>query len=201
MIIDLHNHTNRHSRCSIISPEELVETYIARHIDGLCITEHNYLWNREDREWLVKRYGDKIALFFGIEVDTDAGHVLVFSERLEEFRAPLPIPLNALDRYFPARRSAFIWAHPYRWTDFSALDEERLRYFDAVELYNGNLTNEKITYTYKYLSPFEPVFTGGSDTHSQKMCGVYGTLFEKRITSQQELVAALKEKAIKPCLL
>ncbi len=76
MIIDLHNHTQVHSRCSHLDPVDLVIRARRAGLDGLVITEHDALWPRDDVDRLAADHG--LLLLRGIEVTTDIGHVLAF---------------------------------------------------------------------------------------------------------------------------
>ena len=84
MIIDLHTHTNVHSVCSLISPSELIQTYIDNKIDAVCITEHNILWDIKEQFKLIQKFEDKIKVFFGMEVDTEVGHILLFGSDIKK---------------------------------------------------------------------------------------------------------------------
>ena len=84
MIIDIHNHTSRYSTCSIINPDKLIKIYIKNKIDGICITEHNYLWPDKEQIEIQKKYNGLIKIFFGMELSTDIGHVLVFGNNIND---------------------------------------------------------------------------------------------------------------------
>lgn len=200
MIIDLHNHTTRYSLCSRIIPEVLVEIYVERGIDGLCITEHNSVWPEESRRTLTRGYENEITIFFGMEVDTEIGHVLLFGEGLERFVGIYN--LQHLAEFADKEGVALVWAHPFRWSSPDHFSHKKLKEItarvDAVELYNGNLAPELIELTGKTLTPYGVNFTGGSDTHSSLMALKYATKFETTITNSTELAAALKEGLYSP---
>src|SRR5207302_852698 len=48
MKFDLHIHTRRHSPDSVTDPFELLEAATAAGLDGIVITEHDYLWPELD---------------------------------------------------------------------------------------------------------------------------------------------------------
>ena len=171
MIIDLHTHTTKYSMCSIISPDDLASAYIKKGVDAICITEHNRLWNEKEQSELVKKYQSKIKIFFGMEVDTEIGHILVFGGKFTKNDGTISIKklLKEIDR----KSTALIWAHPFRWEKIfptkTLLNKEFLSNFDAVELYNGNLSPQIQENTKEKLADFDIKLTGASDTHSEKM--------------------------------
>ncbi|OHD14808.1 MAG: hypothetical protein A2086_03680 [Spirochaetes bacterium GWD1_27_9] len=192
MIVDLHNHTIKYSQCSIIQPHILIENFIHNKIDGVCITEHNILWNEKEQKQLTDKYKDKIKIFFGMEVDTDIGHVLMFGSEIKEFKEAVEIAelVKKIDR----KNTALIWAHPFR-SNFNAaniLTKELVGNFDAIELYNGSLLKERLVYTEEKFNPYNVRFTGGSDTHASGMSVICATKFETSFDDISGLVQNLK---------
>ena len=45
MLIDLHNHTWPRSHDSVLDPEDLVQRAKAAGLDGICLTEHDKIWD------------------------------------------------------------------------------------------------------------------------------------------------------------
>ncbi len=201
MIIDMHNHTNRYSQCSVISPDNLIEVYINAKIDGICITEHDYLWEKSEQVELVKKYGDRIKIFFGVEVNTEIGHVLIFGSDVHYYGDRTSF--KNLEKIVRRENAAMIWAHPFRWVPFSEffITKEWLDKFDAIELYNGNLSEKQIKETNKILEVYNLLFTGGSDTHSFEMMLKYGTKFKNNFVTLEEMVDNLKKGNYKPLIL
>lgn len=197
MKIDLHNHTRKYSPCSIIEPEKLIEIYCNNNFDGICITEHNVIWSKDEQDDLIGKFEGRIKIFFGAEIDTDMGHVLVFTDRVIDFRGKSAVRIDELVKIFPSEKTAFIWAHPYRWTSFNSNHLSKLQLFDGVELYNGNIGRERIEYTYEKLRKSCSLFTGGSDTHAVQMACKFYTEFEDNIDTNKELIAALKSGRFK----
>lgn len=200
MIIDLHNHTTRYSLCSMIMAESLIELYLDRGVEGLCITEHNTVWPLEQQKMIKESYGGQIKVFFGMEIDTDIGHVLLFGEELDQYVGCYSIA--ELAGRVTGRETALIWAHPFRWRKpdhFYDYELERIAgLVDAVELYNGNVSPAVIKLTEQKLSPYGVNFTGGSDTHSTAMALKYATKFESEINNSRELAVALKSGSYSP---
>ena len=47
MKIDLHLHTLYGSACAYMDPDQLIQQAKSIGLDGVCITEHNQIWNSE----------------------------------------------------------------------------------------------------------------------------------------------------------
>ncbi|HOV13704.1 MAG TPA: hypothetical protein PK771_05425, partial [Spirochaetota bacterium] len=168
-----------------------------------CITEHNILWQEREQDEIVNKFKSKIKIFFGIEVDTEIGHILLFGSDLKKIDSV--IHLKDLLKKIERKRCALIWAHPFRWESSyptkHLLNEKFLSNFDAIELYNGNLSNDVIETSKQKLNKFSLKLTGASDTHSRKMSCKYATKFDDDINNLEELVLALKYKEYKPITL
>lgn len=202
MIIDLHNHTSRYSDCSIIGPDDLLQMYIRGGVDGICITEHNVIWPPDEQKKLLDKYGDRINIFFGMEVDTDAGHVLLFGDH--EHVIPGQTNFAHLAGRIDREKTALIWAHPFRWKTLDKnkkIDSRIISSFDAIEVYNGNCTRRVIEFTKDYFSQYGINATGGSDTHAPSMALRFATEFSGPVTSTANLVSRLKSGAYQPVAL
>lgn len=209
MIIDLHNHTSQLSACSIIEIDTLIKIYINAKIDGICITEHNKILPQLEQKKIKEKYKDKIKIFFGIEINTDLGHILTFSSDFRQFER---LNLESEILYFSnivekvdKNKVSFIWAHPLRWTKFynkdKYLTEDIIKNFDAIELFNGNLPIEVIKLTKEKFDRFNVKYTGGSDTHSINMALKYATKFNLFINDEKELIMALKNNKYYPVII
>jgi hypothetical protein len=56
-VIDLHVHSYPASSCSVASADQLIEEAKSIGLDGICLTEHNYLWEAGKIEELRQHYG------------------------------------------------------------------------------------------------------------------------------------------------
>lgn len=202
MLIDLHAHTYPKSDDSFVSADELVDAARQNGMDGICLTEHDDFWPVEAARELSRRHG--ILVLPGSEINTDAGHVLVFGLHRYKFGMHKPAFLREeADRH----GAALIAAHPYRRRFLAdpgqdpavraemmqrALDDEMLRLFDAVESHNGRGKESENRFAEDLREELGLPGTGGSDTHYRHQMGTAATLFERRITSLDELVAELK---------
>jgi len=78
MRIDLHIHTSPRSACSYIDPLELIQEAQRLKLYGICLTEHQVLWDIGDVDKLAREGGIKI--FRGNEFTTNQGDILVFGQ-------------------------------------------------------------------------------------------------------------------------
>ena len=172
MILEIHAHTSRYSKCSTAGPVQTVRHAFRKGMQGIILTEHHFLWPREDIDLLriQSEVPESFLIMSGQEVATDIGHVLVYgAPRTIEKK----IPLRTLRKLFP--EAALVWAHPFR--SGSAPSRKRLldRSLDAVEIFNlnqsakENYTGLKLWHEYKFTA------VAGSDTHAEGDTGVFST--------------------------
>ncbi len=202
LLIDLHSHTYPKSDDSFVSADELVDAARQCGMDGICLTEHDDFWPTDAARELTRRHG--ILVLPGSEINTDAGHVLVFGLQQYKFGMHKPAFLREeADRH----GAVLIAAHPYRRRFLAdpgedpavrsemmerALDDEMLRLFDAVESHNGRGKESENRFADDLRQGLSLPGTGGSDTHYLRQMGTAATLFERRIASVEELIAELK---------
>ena len=148
-LIDLHTHTRPLSHDSFLSPDDLVEAAKRAHLDGICLTEHDFFWERDAAADLARRHD--FLVIPGNEVNVEHGHILVFG--LERFVFGMH-RLADLVRLVSQAGGAMVGAHPYRrqlpfelrdsgdWT--AALEKaarnESYAHVSAIETYNGRGT-------------------------------------------------------------
>jgi predicted metal-dependent phosphoesterase TrpH len=189
VLIDLHCHTKVHSACSALTPEALVRAAAARGLDGVCITEHDALWPREDAEHLARGMGFFVAR--GMEVTTEVGHVLVYGVHRFE---PAMALLDALHRTVRREGALMYLAHPGR--RYGTLPPDDLAaYFDSVETQNGTegaLQNENAA---RLARSLQLPGIGGSDAHSAREVGTCATRFDDVVRDEASFLAALRAGA------
>ena len=197
MRIDLHIHTSPRSACSYIDPQELIQQARRLDLDGICLTEHQVLWDPAEVDKLARQAGIKI--FRGNEFTTNQGDVLVFGfyEDIKE--------LMTIEELREAVRKAggyMIAAHPFRGfktfgigqlqlTVAQASKRKVFEFVDAVEIGNGKLTQDENDMARKVAKTLNLPGTGGSDAHRIDELATWVTVFEKEIANEQELVEEL----------
>jgi thiamine kinase-like enzyme/predicted metal-dependent phosphoesterase TrpH len=195
MLLELHAHTSRHSKCSIIDPVKLIRQVVDKGLQGVVLTEHHYQWSTDEIAQLRKEaeVANHFLILTGQEIDTDFGHVLVIGA---DKTIPERTPLDQLRRQFPD--AAIIWAHPYRKGRKPKPEELNSPCIDAVEIFSlnqsirENLSGILEWHKYKFTA------VSGSDIHSAEMAGAFPTHFDHYVTNITELVTEIKKGRCRP---
>jgi predicted metal-dependent phosphoesterase TrpH len=196
--IDLHVHTYPRSSCSTIDPVALVQEAVRIGLDGLCLTEHQVLWDPEEVKKLAEDWGLKI--FRGNEITTAQGDVLVFG--LEE-EVQGVIPVQELQQKVKAAGAFSIAAHPFRGfkvfglgqlglTLDQACKKKILQFVDAIEIRNSRVTDKENEVAHQVSERLGLAGTAGSDAHHLDALGTWVTIFEKNIETEADLVRELR---------
>ncbi len=208
MRIDLHTHTLPRSACSYIDPLELIQEGARLKLDGICLTEHQVVWELDDVDKLAREGGIKI--FRGDEYTTNQGDILVFGlyKDIKEL-----LMIQELRDEVKTAGGFMIAAHPFRgfktfgigqlqMTVEQACKRKVLEFVDAIEVGNGKLSTDENDMARKVAAKLGLPGTGGSDAHRVDEVGRWVTVFEKEIHTELELVqelhagrfAAIKER-------
>jgi predicted metal-dependent phosphoesterase TrpH len=194
MRIDLHIHTSPRSACSYIDPLELIQEAQRLNLDGICLTEHQMIWDIEEVEKLAHQGGIKI--FRGNEFTTNQGDILVFGfyKDIKEL-----MMIQELRQEVSASGGFMIAAHPFRgfktfgigqlqMTVEQACKRKVLEFVDAVEVGNGKLSPDENDMARQVAQKLGIPGTGGSDAHRVDEVGKWLTVFEREICDERELV-------------
>jgi predicted metal-dependent phosphoesterase TrpH len=204
IVIDLHVHSLPASPCSNISIEEIIEEAKAIGLDGICLTDHNHLWDAYKVENLRQQHG--FLILRGNEITTEQGDILVFG--LEEEIEGV-IRLEEL-RHKVLRAGGFmIVAHPFRGfltfgmnylglTKEKAMERPVFQWVDAVEVLNSKVSEEENRFAAQVAEGLNLPVTGGSDAHGSGEVGLYATRFPCRIHNEQDLIAAFRKGGFSP---
>lgn len=203
-IIDMHIHTTHGAADSSLRPLELAREARRVGLDGVVVTEHDRVWDPRELE----RFRDDHSLFIagGMEVSTELGHILVVG-----LRKYLPGIRYAeeLRRVVLEAGGYMIAAHPFRhyfyrvywvrqgWEPFNMTPEEaaKLPLFelvDAIEVLNGGNNYEENRFALQVAAILGKPGIGGSDAHSDQGIGLYTTVFERTLESEEDLLRELK---------
>lgn len=204
MVIDLHVHTSPASPCSAAPVELLIEEAKRIGLDGICLTDHNYVWDMAVVENLKKKHG--FPIFRGNEITTDQGDVVVFG--LERDIRGI-IKLEELRQEVIRAGGFMIVAHPFRGfltfnvgqlglTPEKAMERSLFKQVDAVEVLNSKVTEQENSFASEVAAGLGLPATGGSDAHEMTEVGIYATRFAEAITNEKDLVEALKGKNYSP---
>lgn len=191
----MHCHTSKHSTCSIVDPVTLVNLVKKRGLNGIVLTEHHYLWQRDEIAWLKKKSGieKNFTILSGQEVGTDKGHVLVYGadRTIDEI-----FTVSELRAAFP--EAALVWAHPFRWHGCPQDEELTSSLFDGIEVLNSNQSTSENSVSFDTWKRLSFNALGGSDTHDKDQAAIFPTFFEKEIKTIDDLVREIKERRCKP---
>ncbi|MBN1429775.1 MAG: PHP domain-containing protein [Anaerolineae bacterium] len=207
MLIDMHNHTKISSPCSVLSPEELIETARMRGIDAICVTDHLFI----EGATVAQEVGRKMnfPVFRGIEARSELGDMLVYGYYQD---IPNHIPLDDLCRSVHESGGIVFVAHPYhvngggvnlytclhgRGSDLDA-DWDKvpvLRQLDGIEVMNGQADDKTNAKADVLASRLQVAGIGGSDAHVVDRVARVATRFDQLIRTDEELVEALKKSS------
>jgi len=198
MRIDLHTHTSPRSPCSSIDPLELVREASRLGLDGICLTEHQVLWQPDEIVELAQ--GTPVKIFRGNEFTTNQGDILVFG--YEEDLKELLMIEDLRDRV-TAAGGFMIAAHPFRgfktfgigqlqMTVEQGCSRKVFEFVDAVEIRNGKVSDQENDMAARVTARLGLPGTAGSDAHRVDEVGKWVTDFERTIETEQELVEELK---------
>lgn len=194
MLIDLHNHTRHLSLDSGLTLDGLLGRAKERGLDGVCLTEHNAIWQNTARlEKAAERHG--IAVFRGMEVNTQHGHVLVYG--LRAFRNSM-LNFDELCRVVESEGGVLVLAHPQWGAGRSPSQEVIARHFHGLEVLNGEVTNDANDYVGAMAASLGKFGTGGSDSHSLSAVGKCATLFQTPVKTDEEMVRELRAGRVMP---
>ena len=199
----MHNHTRVSSPCSLLSPEELVETARRKGLDAICVTEHLFIEGANVAQEIGRNMN--FPVFRGVEARSELGDMLVFGYYKD---IPEGISLDDLCWYVHEVGGVIFIAHPYHTKGgcnlYSSMqghgldldaDWDKLRVLkevDGVEVVNGQVPDEVNAKAWILAARLDVPGIGGSDSHSIDMIGKAVTKFAQRIRSDKELVEALK---------
>jgi len=191
---ELHSHTSRVSKCSIISGSVLARLYKKLGCEAICITDHFFNGNTNvpiDLSWkdrvnfFCKGYEDALAegkkigieVFFGWEYSFCGTDYLTYGlDKNWLLENEHCLSLNLKDYCSLVRNSGgyIIHAHPFReavYIDMIRLNPDGV---DAVEVYNTSMLPEVNEKALWYANQYNLTSLCGSDIHSnyQKKFGL-----------------------------
>lgn len=210
-ILDMHIHTTNGASDSQLRPEEMAEIATRIGLTGLNVTEHDRVWDRYTASAFRKEYPD-IFLSPGMEVSTDMGHIVVVG--LKEYVAGIR-KCEELRKVVDAAGGFMVVAHPFRHffdpvtftrhgkqqPEMTPHNLSKMPVFELVhgiEVLNGANTMRENYMALQVAHLLGKPGTGGSDAHSTSGVGYYCTVFEKHLTSVEEMLEELHAGRITP---
>jgi predicted metal-dependent phosphoesterase TrpH len=211
MIADLHVHTNLSSD-SNVAPEQYLEfaKRSGRGLGAICFTEHRLFPSDADVGALYAELADRfqIAIFKGIEADTDLGHLLLFGVNLEVTRrfdlTARMLKSESLIEVLHHEGGVAIPAHPFRDSGYGVrLDALLSRHgveLSAVEVLNGQNSIEENRRAEDAALKLGLTAIGGSDAHfaTAKWFMTVATEFDREVKTVEEMCAEIRAARARP---
>jgi predicted metal-dependent phosphoesterase TrpH len=198
VVIDLHVHTYPASACSVARVDDVVVEAKRIGLDGICLMDHNYVWDRARVDELKRRHD--FLILRGNEITTDQGDMLVLG-----LETPIQgiIKLDELRTMVSEAGGFIIAAHPFRGfllfgsgqlglTPEKAMERPLFKQVDGIEVLNSKVTEKENRFASEVAKGRGLPGTGGSDAHQVSDIGLYATRFFSKITSERELIDALR---------
>lgn len=200
MKFDLHMHTRRHSHDADSDPFDLVRAAVAAGLDGIVITEHDYLWPEEELEEL-RAAAPGLVILGGVEVTGRGGDVLCYGVT-NPFALRRGIAWPELCREVHRQGGACVAAHPNRWGQpFEKILREQTPELDGIEVMSNNMDLDLRRQAAELLAK-HPHFAqlGNSDSHVPGTVGCCYTDFDCVIRTSADLVAAIRGRKGVACV-
>jgi acyl dehydratase/predicted metal-dependent phosphoesterase TrpH len=174
------------------------------HVDGFVLTEHRRYLDDADYSALAEQYN--VTILRGIEVETDVGHVLVYgvtSDFLGHFDlSDIALPYADVFRAAEETGGIAVGAHAGRprigLVEHVGERGVSLETVVVIEALNGGSSDYENGRSFDLASEHGLQTVGGSDAHFVSALGRCLTEFDVRVTSNEELVAALRSGEFRP---
>jgi predicted metal-dependent phosphoesterase TrpH len=204
---DIHIHTRRYSGCSFINYEDIVGQAAAARLDGIAVTEHGMRWPDNEFDRLREAAADRgIVLINGQEINTfnaanrSEGEFLVFGFSRSLTQACSAVKLIEIVH---EEGGIVIAAHPYKLSRggrshyYGAGDLVYQLKLDGIELCHPDHGDVAVKKVQKAMAELKIPGTGGSDAHKILNIGSYVTLFENRITGEDDFIREIRAGRIR----
>lgn len=181
-----------------MTPTELVRRAKYIGLDGVCITDHNRVWDRE----IIRKLGrdNDIVVIGGVEVSTESGDILVYGlhrpvrevQEIEELRMMVDETGGVMIAAHPFRGEFAVFNNPL------ALDavgkRPAFRYLDGLEVCNGLSGEPERAFSAEVAAHLNLAATGGSDAHAVLGIGRCFTICDEPLGGEEDLIRTIKER-------
>ncbi len=208
LLIDLHTHSYPKSDDSFVGVDDCIDRAKDLGLDGICLTDHDDFWPLDAVQALSRRHD--FLVLPGSEINTDAGHILVFGLERYVFGLHRPAFLRqSVDRC----RGAMVAAHPYRRRFLAepgrepqaraemlerAAADNFFSLCDAIEGVNGRGLPAENDFSRDLGAALNLASTGGSDAHRLEQLGTVATRFERPVRGLADLIREIKAGRFRP---
>src|SRR5262245_2935934 len=191
MKFDLHMHTTRHSPDSQMEPLALLRRALDVGLDGVVITEHDWLWTEEELDEL-RAAAPGLVILAGIEVSTRQGHCLAYGVK-DHCAVPHGIDVAALCREVHRQGGVVVAAHPFRWRQpFLDILREHKPDLDGLELMTSNMDADCRLKAAEVQRRRSLAGLGSSDAHQESVLGCCFTEFAGTVRDMRDLVEGIR---------
>jgi acyl dehydratase/predicted metal-dependent phosphoesterase TrpH len=174
------------------------------HVDGFVLTEHRSYLDGADYSALAAQYN--VTILRGIELETDVGHVLVYgvtSDFLARFDlSDIALPYADVFRAAEETGGIAIGAHAGRprigLVEHVGERGVSLETVGIIEALNGGSSDYENGRSFDLAEEHGLLTVGGSDAHFVSALGRCLTEFDLKVTSNEELVTALRSREFRP---
>lgn len=215
---ELHCHTSEGSGCSQMPAKAAVDFYLEQGYDGIVVSDHftgkttvpkDYAW--EDRIHyfyengfsIAKRYGDErgLKVFFAPEWSSAGNDFLLMGLDKDWWLKQTDFftltPNQVFDRVHEGG-GFVVHAHPFAEAPWIPCIRLFPRKEDAVEIYNGGMSEFGNRMAYEYAKAYGLPMTGGSDTHSVEHKNLCGIETERECFCIEDIIDVIRKREAKP---
>ena len=194
MLIDTHLHESKYSTDSHISLIEIVMRAKEIGLDGICITDHESNEIMEEAHELSRK--TNFVILVGAEFLTHEGDMTVFGlDKLPESKIHAHELIELVDK----KGGVAICSHPFRQNNRGM--GEHIKNLDilwGIEAFNGSTPPHHNLHAYNLSLDLNVPALGGSDAHNWQQVGKYVTVFPDGISTEKDLIEAIKSKQVYP---
>jgi len=182
--LDLHVHTKRYSGCAeFLDPKEIGSRCIEVGLDGVVITDHDWLWQHAEIAEVARKCPE-ILFLRGMECSARGCHILLIGiDEMAPFSRGME-PEEVIGACH-AQGGAAILAHPYRDSDPETLPCEL---FDAIEIDSTSFVEDTVTRSIRLAEMLALPVVANSDAHALSRIGWAWTEFPEKPQNEEELV-------------
>ena len=188
--------------------DELIEGSKSLGLDGICLTDHDTFWTDEQIRDLSSKHD--FLVMPGCEINTEAGHVLVFGLSNYEFGMHKP---GFLQASVVRAEGVMIAAHPYRRRFIEepaekpevreemlerASDDNFFSMCQGIEALNGRGSAVQNDFSLDLGARLKANMTAGSDAHKVEQIGTVATEFQRPVSCLKDLIRELREGRYQP---
>jgi predicted metal-dependent phosphoesterase TrpH len=194
MKFDLHIHTSRHSPDSQLDPFVLTRRARELGLDGVVITEHDWLWQEAELDVLRALSPPGLVVLAGVEVSAREGHFLAYGVT-DPFAIPRGISVKELCDVVHRQGGVVVGAHPFRWGQpFRDIVRRHKPALDGVELMTNNMDADMRRQAAAVRAELNIAGLGCSDAHHEDTLAACFTDFDADVRTTRDLVEAIRAR-------